>query len=255
MMSLILRAHELARRVPQLLARGLDAATLALFSVEQLDALTASYYARTPLYRGDAHNAGGLFSWEREIIDAHFPKNGTLLVTSAGAGREVLALAHPERRIVATECVPSLVAELRRRAPNHDIHLLPPDQIPPGTFDAAVVGWTAYSHLAGRDRRVAFLRRLARALRPGAPLLLSYWANQHGHPRGALAVARAANRFRRRAVEPGESTALGFFIRSFAPGETAAEAHDAGFIAQNERFSPYAHLLMHAKFADFQALR
>ncbi len=196
-MSLLLRARRAAERVPGLLTRAIDAATLALFSVAELDALTAAFYATAPAYRTDQYNNDGLYDWERAVVDAHFPKRGTLLITSAGSGREVLALATAERRIVATECVPALVEELRRRAGNQaEIHLAPPDHVPPGPFDAALIGWGGYTHLVGRARLHRFLTRIAGALRPGAPLLLSFWRSDEHSP-GAQAVAAVANAVRR----------------------------------------------------------
>ena len=49
-------------------------------------------FGRTATYRDDAWNTQGLFDWERELVDAHFPKAARIAVLAAGGGREVLAL-------------------------------------------------------------------------------------------------------------------------------------------------------------------
>lgn len=234
---------------------GVDALTLGIFPDSYLDALTADHYRRLPRYHSDEHNRRGLFSWEQAMVERYFPRPGLVLITSAGAGREVLALLDRGDRVVATECVESLHAELAQRlAPAlataaARVLRAPPDHVPAalGPFDAAIIGWGAYTHLIGKARRRALLRSLGASLRPGAPLLLSYLPRFPAMARRDRTVARVANLLRaslgRRPVEAGETTLSGFAGRMFLPGEVAAEVRDAGFTVVCDNPEPYPHVL------------
>ena len=67
---------------------GLDAAWcglwLGMLSRDDLHAVDDAFYDELPMYRGDEHNRRGLFDWEAEAMDAHFPRQGALLVVGAG---------------------------------------------------------------------------------------------------------------------------------------------------------------------------
>ena len=225
-------AHFAARRAQRALELGLDAVELAAFSDAWADALSDEAYRRAELYATEAHNGAGLFDWERAAIERFFPTAGRALVTSAGGGREARVLAARGLHVAP------LAAILRARLGEDALHAAP-DAVPSerGPFGAAIVGWTAYSHLVGRARRVGFLRRLAGALAPGAPVLVSYW-QQPSHDRGARLVAAVANAVRRplgrRPVDVGETTRMGSWGRWFAPGEAAAEIAEAGLALLDE---------------------
>lgn len=128
----------------------------------------------------DEHNLRGLFAWEREALSAAFPPSGRILVTSAGGGREIIALARLGYDVVGTECH----AGLRRRAEGLVARLgirsavlpAPRDHVGAvdGPFDAAVIGWGAYAYVRGARRRRAFLEELRAELVPRAPILLSF---------------------------------------------------------------------------------
>lgn len=251
-------AHFAARRAQRFIQLGVDALELAAFPDGFADLFTAESYARASFYRSEAHNSAGLFDWERAAVERHFPTEGTVLVTSAGGGREARALVDRGFQVVATECVGALAAELASSLAAHAhagrgraLHL-PPDAVPVelGPFAAAIIGWGAYTHLVGRARRVAFLRRLAASLVPGAPILLSYW-KQPAHTRGTRLVAAIANAVRRplgrRPVDVGETTAMGDWSRFFAPGDVAAELDEAGLELVFEEDRGYAHTLARAR--------
>ncbi|MBI5480604.1 MAG: hypothetical protein HY906_17230 [Deltaproteobacteria bacterium] len=250
-----IRARRAAARALHLLDLGLDAATLGLFSDAQLDALTASYYDGAATYTADGHNEQGLFDWERQAMDDFFPPTGKVLVTSAGGGREALALLERGYEVVATECVESLYRALATSlaaASHGTAHalLLPPDAVPTthGPFEAAVAGWTAYTHLTGRAVRVAFLGRLLAVLRPGAPALVSYWGRPDAAARASHATAALANLLRRllgrRTIEPGETTRHDHHQRGCAVGEVPDEAREAGFEVVDECWNGCPHVLL-----------
>ena len=254
---LALAAHDRADVVLQQLRHCIDGLTLGLFPDALLDHLTYAWYTRSRQYHDPAHNHRGLFEWERLVIEQEFPPAARVLLTSAGGGREALALLAGGHAVVATECVASLAQALARnlepatRAGTARVLHLPPDQVPTdlGPFDAGIVGWGGYCHLQPRPVRLAFLRSFQAALKPGAPLLLSFLGATPGHSRSARAVALLANIIRapRRArrIEPGESTWSGF-ARHFAPGEVTNEVQAAGFLAGEEEWHGYPHLVVRA---------
>jgi hypothetical protein len=107
-----------------------------------------------------------------------------------------------------------------------------------GRFHAAYLTPLLYSFVAGRERRITLLRRLAARLEPGGCLLFS--AQLH---RGAWSwvQTRLAARSRRPAAwrgEPGDwytwyltpRGTIGYsFLRRFTAGEVLAEVRSAGF--------------------------
>ncbi|HEY3359999.1 MAG TPA: hypothetical protein VGQ83_42500 [Polyangia bacterium] len=142
---------------------GLDAATLGLFPDSYLDALTLAHYDSALNYHSDEHRKRGLFDWEQAAVAAHFGRPGTVLITSAGGGREALALLELGWRVVATECTPSLHARLAHNlrdavgAGQADAFLAPPDHVclERAPYDAAIVGRGAYTRTSSAATAVS----------------------------------------------------------------------------------------------------
>jgi hypothetical protein len=200
------------------------------------------------LYTDSRHIRSGLMDWERAALTRHVAEGARLVITAAGAGREVLgALAlgfdpvafesHPElcaagNRVLAAEGSPVRIAPCER------------DRFPPsGAADAVLVGWTSYSHIAGRGRRVRFLREARAFLAPGAPLIVSCWGVR-ARPRYFRVVARTAGLVRRltrgEPPEPGDVLAP-TFLHCFTPGELKEELRMGGFRCVEVILEPYAH--------------
>ncbi|HKG94525.1 MAG TPA: class I SAM-dependent methyltransferase [Gemmatimonadaceae bacterium] len=211
---------------------------LGAMSREDLNAVDASFYDGSGMFRSDAHNRRGLFDWEERAIAAHFPPRGSLLVVGAGGGREMLALSGRGYAVEGFECNPELVAfaldflprEGCRPAP---VRFLPRDQAPPegGPYDAALAGWSVYMLIAGRERRVAFLRGIRPRLRDGAPLLISFFTRPFdaGRFRVVRMVAGAVRRLRGdEPVELGDDLAPNF-VHRFTRAEVEAELAAGGF--------------------------
>jgi SAM-dependent methyltransferase len=239
----------------------LDGLMLGLMTAQDLVAVDEHYYrsrhSRDGLaysYGDDAHNTSGLFDWEQAAIATHFPEGGRIVVTGAGAGREVLALLEagydavgfdPNRELV--EAGQRLLAE--RGHPDR-LHVIARDQFPDasGGWDGVVVGWGSYTHLSSRARRVDFLQAARRRLQPGAPLLLSGFLREPGdwyHER----VFRMANRLRRvlrrPPVELGD-TLFGTFVHRFTPAELEGELRSGGFAVIDVIAEPYGHAIARA---------
>jgi hypothetical protein len=242
--SLYLRAHRVFKRV----LAGLDAAWAGLWlgalRREDLFDVDTAYYLELDRYRSDEHNRHGLFAWEEASLRDCFPPSGRLLVTAAGGGREVLALAARGYEVDGFECNPGLVAYatdlLARDGVAATVRLLPPDRAPAagGPYDGAIVGWGSYMLVPGRARRVAFLRELRALLPPGAPILLSFFTREPGTPRHRIvaAVARVVRRLRGgEPIEVGDDLTPNY-LHPFTEPEIASELADGGF--RIARFRP-----------------
>lgn len=247
-MSRLARAYLAVQRLRHAARGGWDAVQagvwLGLMGRATLHALDDAVYAASRSYAGDRHNLRGLFDWEDAALRDHFAGCRSLLVVGAGGGREVLALARRGYRVEGHECNPALVEYaaglLSREGCSAPVHFLPRDAAPagPARFDGAAVGWTAYMLIAGRERRIAFLRGLRARLEPSAPVLLSFWTRREGSGRARL-VAAVAGPLRRLArgepPEAGDDLAPNF-VHRFTRAEVEAELAAAGF--RMVRFEP-----------------
>jgi hypothetical protein len=242
--SFYLRAHRVFKRA----LAGLDAVWAGLWlgamRREDLFDVDTAYYLELDRYRSDEHNRRGLFDWEEASLREFFPVRGRLLVTAAGGGREVLALAGRGYEVAGYECNPGLVeyatSLFARDGVAATVRLIAPDRAPDasGPYDGAIVGWASYMLVPGRARRVAFLRELRALLPAGAPVLLSFFTRDARSPRHRIvaAVARVVRR-----LHGGEPIELGDdltpnYLHPFTEEEIASELADAGF--RIARFRP-----------------
>lgn len=214
-----------------------DGCWLGALSRAQLADIDALYYDRATEYHDAEYNRGGLFGWEQRAIERHFTGASSLVVTSAGGGREVLALAkagfavtgfEPHaglalagNRLLAAEGVPATV----RPCPRDGWPVDSPEA------DGAVVGWSGYMLTPTRARRVAFLRAAAAALPADAPLLLSFATVERRDVRLRVTAAVGAplrRLLRREPVEPGDAL-IPNLVHFFTRDELAGELADGGF--------------------------
>jgi hypothetical protein len=236
-----------------------DGIWLGLLDGAALARLDERFYAdgrdsldgRTFSYTGSDHNLGGLHDWEAAAIGAHFAPGSRVVVTGAGAGREVIALLERGFDAVGYEPNAALVAAgaalLAERGQPGRLHACERDVFPPDASrcDALVVGWGSYMLIPGRARRLAFLRAARAALPDGAPLLCSFFVR----PPGALyfsLVARSANLTRRlrrsEAAELGD--ALGpNYMHYFTRAEVESELSAGGFEMVAFASEPYGHAI------------
>ncbi len=127
---------------------------LGVFDSEHLAMTTAASYDRWETFSNDDHNLSGLFAWERQVVDKHFPNGARVLVPCAGAGREVLALLDLGYGVVGFDPSLTLVETGQRLLANTgsraQLLLSPPDELPgnlDGDFQAVLVGWGGYTHI------------------------------------------------------------------------------------------------------------
>lgn len=215
---------------------------LGLLDRSSQSELTSYYYssadksARSVDYSDAKFNLQGLWPWETAALDGYFASCQSILVASAGGGREALALSVRFPRIEAFECNPQLFESLKTLARKQDGKIRTfaamPDSVPSGLgrHDGAVLGWCAYIHILGRLQRVRFLKRLHRHLEPGAPLLLSFVQRDQRTFGGVVHLLARVIRFARRAQPPER----GEFVerasgRYFTEREIRDELGEAGF--------------------------
>jgi hypothetical protein len=218
---------------------------LGLLDGPGLEAATARFYARNHRYGERPHNVAGFLGWEGALIDRYFDACRTILVGAAGGGREVVALARRGVTVDGFDCSPALVATAERVLAEQGLRarmqLAPPGAVPDGlgTYDGVILGWGAYSHVAGRPARVRLLRALVGHLRPAGPFLLSYQtrpvdpAAQRAY-RWILATARVL-RVARRDPTPLElgDTLPSYFAHRFTQPEIEAEVAAAGLTVEH----------------------
>jgi hypothetical protein len=236
-----------------------QAVWLGLLDRDELCQLTKNQYQRWGKYRDASYNQSDLSLWEELAIERYFDGCRSLLVASSGGGREVLALVRSGFHVQAFECCGPL-AEWSRRllgANGFDTPVLDslPDEVPQdlGILGGAIVGWGAYMHIQGCDRRIRFLKGIAGHLRPGSPVLLSFF-ERAGDPRSMRWIAKIANairrmRFSRERVEIGD-TLVDTFDHHFTRQEVQSELEAAGFDLELYQSTPYAHAVGRLKTAQ-----
>jgi hypothetical protein len=248
------RRFEQAQRLQSALFRG---AWLGVLDRDALAAIDGAYYAshreetagRALRYADPEHIHSGLTEWEARALQAHFPPGGRLIVTSAGAGREVLGAIALGFDATGYEPHVGLRAAGNAERPGTLLacgrDVFPADT---GRADGVIVGWGGFSHIQGRRRRVAFLTGARAALAEGAPLLVSFWMLPE-RPRYLWAAYRAASLGRRltggEPVEPGDLLSP-IFVHCFSEEELRAECAAAGFAVEAFAVEPYPHAVARA---------
>ncbi|MFT3807444.1 hypothetical protein [Arenimonas sp.] len=227
---------------------------LGLLRRGSLERLTSISYDARSLYLDADHNASGLFDWERDALDRHFPPGSKLLLGGCGGGRELLALAAAGFVVDAFDPNSGYVASAQRALAKTELPgrvlRAAPDSVPDGfagPYDGLVLGWGMYTHVAGRQQRIAMLRGLHSRAVAGAPILLSFLARQERSRRDRLqhGVARifAALSFNRRRPEVGDDLNQQAFVHWFDETELSNEMREAGFRLAAFSPRPYGHAI------------
>lgn len=226
-----------------------DGLVLGLADHEVLYAIDRRFYAGKAQYVDDTYNRSGLWPWEQRVVEEHFQGCRRVLVTSAGGGREVLALRRQGLEADGFECNPDLARAaddlLVRDTGRPGVVLAERDGWPSltGVYDGVVIGWGSFMHVQGRDRRVAFLQQARARVSAGAPLLISFFVlpPSHSYYRTVARVGSAVRRLQGRpAVEVGDSLVPNY-CHAFDRASITAELDDAGFRLQEFHTEEYGH--------------
>jgi SAM-dependent methyltransferase len=201
-----------------------------------------------------------LEAWEKDVFDHLVSPGARVLVIGCGGGRESLALAERGFRVTGIDFVPALVDEARRRAARTGhaatfeattVEALAPGH--PAAFDVALVTTPVYEQTPGRERRVAFLRALARLTAPGGLIVLCAPAHRDRGPRravidglrwmlrrlGVRAAAEPGDRFTYHVSIASDHRSVCFYHRFQRPEEIAREIHAAGLVAERHPEGPW----------------
>lgn len=210
---------------------------LGLLKIETLHLIDQLYYERETIYRDADYNRSGFWLWEKQAIKRYFPGTGHLLVTSAGGGREVIALKQFGYEVDGYECSHTLVdfanLLLREQGLGDTMRWIPRDACPitNNYYDGAILGWSSYMLISGRARRIAFLKQLRSQLNPGAPILLSFFARSRNSFQFQLTtfIGNVVRRLLwRDKLEVGDTLAPNF-VHYFTEQEICEELYAAGF--------------------------
>jgi hypothetical protein len=236
-LAAIRKAQSVLDRVGRVLSVPYEALWLGVFDTSgALNAVSRAHYARFgDRYTTEAWNRSGFMWWERDAVDRSFGSVRSAIVTSAGGGREALALAQRGLRVSAFECVPEFVAFARILLEGSSATIVEadPEEVPEvGVHDGAIVGWGSYMHIPGSEARVRFLRGLRKQIADGGPVLISCELRKPEGRRAAI-VARAAGIVRRlhgsrQPVEIGDGL-KGWYCHRFTEEQLRDELAQAGF--------------------------
>jgi hypothetical protein len=213
---------------------------LGCLDPEDLTAVTIRSYQHSHLYGGLEHNQSGLFPWERETIDRFFRPGSKILVAACGGGREMIGLHGLGFQADGFDCTPCLVETSQRLLQelgiSSNVMLCPPNDAPQGLmpYDSLIVGWTAYMHIPGSARRIAFLRKIRASVPIEAPILASFWVKEGESPDAGrvFRLAKWLRSLRGRRVEPlepGDHVTNRGYHHCFAKEEIEAELKAGGF--------------------------
>lgn len=227
----------------------MDERSLTALDVAAYDTVTEDVSTGSVRYNDAEHIRSGLTDWEREALTGYVPPQGRIIVTSAGAGREVRGALELGYAAIGYEPHEGLQAAgdalLSGEGHAGVLHRCARDAFPAEAprADAVLVGWGSYSHIAPRHRRVAFLRDARARLDPGGPLIVSFWMLPE-RERQLDVVFRTATVLRRlRRLAPPErgDMLLPHFGHAFGARELRGELAEASFDLVELRHEPYPH--------------
>jgi hypothetical protein len=227
---------------------------LGFLTRKQLHDIGEGYFREERFYSTDEWNTRGLFDWEKTSVETHFGDCKKLLVAGAGGGREVIALRRLGFEVDGFDSHPDLIRAanelLAREGMAPDIRAAPWDRCldTDREYDGVIIGWGAYMHIRGRERRVAFLRELRSKVAVGAPVLLSFYVtspNSRYFRWVARVGAPLARVLGREPVAVGDCL-LPFYAHFFTQERLEAELAAGGFGLVAFELVEYAHAIAHA---------
>lgn len=222
---------------------------LGILSPDALYRIDELYYSEQQKYITDKYNLSGLSKWEANVIGSYFQEREKLLLLSAGGGREVHGLEKTGFLVDAYECHPGLThyanALLERENLTSRVRLIERDESPDNNtiYDGAIIGWGGYMLVQGRGRRISLLRKIRKQLKPGKPILLSFFARAENEKRLVL-TSKIANLFR--LVRQCELSEVGDdlvpnYVHIFTKDEVNRELSEAGLKPVFYENKPYGH--------------
>lgn len=204
---------------------------LGIMSQKSLDYSDELHYNHNACYIDDLYNEKGLFDWEKSILDKHFSNVKTILLIAAGGGREALALNRMGYKVDSYECNPALVEYankfLRKNNVNAKVSYLSRNTVPEEVkkYDGIIIGWGAYSHIQGFNKRLLFLKGLYPFMHDKSRLMISFiWVKERN--RRDIMIRKISGFFgflsKKDKTEPGDKLVPNF-IHYFKEEEIKSE--------------------------------
>lgn len=181
----------------------------------------------------------GLKVEERDLLEAIPFTTGELLLLGVGGGREAIPLAHMGFQVTGVDYVPGMVQRARENAERRGLKIrglvqeISQLQVQSGAYDVVWLSSGVYSCVPTRRRRVAMVRRIADALKPGGYFLFQFHRDPTQQPTRKTAFIRraiAALTLGNLAYEPGDILWGNVeFLHAFASEEAVrAELKEGG---------------------------
>ena len=151
----------------------------------------------------------GLTEEELDLLEVVPSTTGDLLLLGVGGGREAIPLARMGFRVTGVDFVPAMVARATENATRRGVSMeglvqeISRLDAPVEAYDVIWLSRAMYSCVPTRARRVEMVRRIARAMKPGAFFLCQFQWN----PRSPLT---RQGRFLRRLIATGTLGNLGY---------------------------------------------
>lgn len=237
------------QRLFVLLKACLSGFWLGTLKAETLHDIDKLYYDGEKMYVDDNYNRSGLKNWEKNVIDNYFQDCKSLLVTSVGGGRELLALKSLGFEVSGFECHPELSAfanELLLKEGHPPlVKLVERDRCPTNgqMYDGLIVGWGAYMLIQGKKQRIEFLKGLRGQAQENSPVLVSFYSRPSNHLyfRVVAAVGNVIRRIlSRELIEIGDDLVPNF-VHYFTEKEIAGELLEAGYQLKFYSVKGYGH--------------
>ncbi|HEX6465506.1 MAG TPA: class I SAM-dependent methyltransferase [Vicinamibacterales bacterium] len=154
----------------------------------------------------------GLLPAEQQFVGEWVPAGGRILLIGSGSGRELVHLARGGFSVTGVEPVSHSVDMCRAALHVAQVHadvrtaFIEDVALADDSFDAAMFSLFVYSLIPMSARRIATVRRVARAVKPGGVLFVSFSTNGAGNP-WLVRVGRAAGALARSdwRLESGDS--------------------------------------------------
>ena len=180
----------------------------------------------------------GLSDAEMALL-GHLPcKEGRLLLLGVGGGREAIPLARMGFDVTGMDFVAGMVEKAKENAAQRGVKIeglvqeISELDVPAGSYDVVWLFAAMYSCVPTQQRRVAMLRRIRRALRPGGHFVCQFhWGTQYQHsPKVELARRLVATlTLGNLSYEPGDMLWHNVeFIHGFLSEEELRSEFEAG---------------------------
>lgn len=188
----------------------------------------------------------GLTAEEQDLLETFPSRSGNLLLLGVGGGREAIPLAQMGFQVTGVDYVAAMIDRARENAARHGVRMEGLVQevsrldVREDSYDIVWLSRAMYSCVPTRVRRVAMVRRIARALRPGG-LLICQFSFRPGPPQpsrgGSARRIIASSGLGNPAYEDGDTLWLNVeFLHEFGSEDAVrSELEEGGLSVQQLR--------------------